>query len=234
MFGGAPELVTPDQRRAAKVINFGILYGMSAFGLGRNLGIPSGEADRFIKAYLERYPKIRQYIEETLKSAQRDGRVETLFGRVRYLPDIKSKNFALRENARRMAINARVQGTAADLQKKAMIAVDRRAAQRPSASQAAAHRARRAGARGARERGARASPSWCGARWRASPSSPCRSRRIPAGAGPGTTRRRRSGGRLWPPIGTAGTEARRYESLINGSGGPPWPPSGERSRNRPG
>jgi DNA polymerase-1 len=125
VFGVAPELVTPDQRRAAKVINFGILYGMSAFGLGRNLGIPSGEADRFIKAYLERYPKIRQYMDETLKSAQRDGRVETLFGRVRYLPDIKSKNFALRENARRMAINARVQGTAADLQKKAMIAVDR-------------------------------------------------------------------------------------------------------------
>jgi DNA polymerase-1 len=125
VFGVAPELVSPDQRRAAKVINFGILYGMSAFGLGRNLGIPSGDADRFIKAYLERYPKIRQYTEETLKSAQREGKVETLFGRVRYLPDIHSKNFALRENARRMAINARVQGTAADLQKKAMIAVDR-------------------------------------------------------------------------------------------------------------
>src|SRR5688572_13576286 len=125
VLGVSPELVSPDQRRAAKVINFGILYAMSAFGLGRNLGIPSREADRFIKAYLERYPKLRQYTEETLKSAQREGKVETLFGRVRYLPDIHSKNFALRENARRMAINARVQGTAADLQKKAMIAVDR-------------------------------------------------------------------------------------------------------------
>lgn len=125
VFGVAPELVTPDQRRAAKVINFGILYGMSAFGLGKNLGIPSGEADRFIKAYLERYPQVRRYVDETVAAAQRDGKVETLYGRVRYLPDISSKNFNLRENARRMAINARIQGTAADLQKLAMIAVDR-------------------------------------------------------------------------------------------------------------
>jgi DNA polymerase-1 len=125
VFGGSPELVSPDQRRAAKVINFGILYGMSAFGLGKTLGIPSGEADRFIKAYLERYPQVRLYMDETLASAQREGKVETLFGRVRYLPDITSKNFNLRENARRMAINARIQGTAADIQKLAMIAVDR-------------------------------------------------------------------------------------------------------------
>jgi DNA polymerase I len=125
VFGVSPALVSPDQRRAAKVINFGILYGMSAFGLGKNLGIPSGEADRFIKAYLERYPQVRRYVEETAQSAQREGKVETLYGRVRYLPDINSKNFNLRENARRMAINARIQGTAADIQKLAMIAVDR-------------------------------------------------------------------------------------------------------------
>jgi len=124
VFGGTPELVTPDQRRAAKVINFGILYGMSAFGLGKNLGIPSGEADRFIKAYLERLPNVKRYMDETLASAQQTGKVETLYGRARYLPDITSKNFNLRENARRMAINARIQGTAADIQKKAMIAVD--------------------------------------------------------------------------------------------------------------
>jgi len=125
VFGGTPELVTPDQRRAAKVINFGIVYGMSAFGLGKNLGIPSGEADRFIKAYLERLPNVKRYMEETLAQAQQTGKVETLYGRARYLPDITSKNFNLRENARRMAINARIQGTAADIQKKAMIAVDR-------------------------------------------------------------------------------------------------------------
>ena len=126
VFGVAPELVSADQRRAAKTINFGILYGMSAFGLSQNLGISKGDAERFIAAYLDRYQGVRRYVEETLRSAEREGRVETLYGRVRWLPDIRSKNHNLRENARRMAINARIQGTAADLLKQAMIAVDRR------------------------------------------------------------------------------------------------------------
>jgi len=124
VFGSAPDLVTADQRRAAKTINFGILYGMSAFGLSQALGIPSKEADRFIKAYLDRYSGVRKYVEETQASAEKEGKVETLYGRVRWLPDIKSKNWNLRENARRMAINARIQGTAADLLKIAMIAID--------------------------------------------------------------------------------------------------------------
>ncbi len=126
VFGVARELVTADQRRAAKVINFGIIYGMSAFGLARNLKIETSEANRFIKAYMERYPGVKRYMDETVESAKTEGKVETLYGRIRWLPDIRSKNFNLRENARRMAINARIQGTAADLQKKAMIAVDRR------------------------------------------------------------------------------------------------------------
>jgi len=126
VFGIAPELVTGDQRRAAKTINFGIMYGMSAFGLSQNLGISKGEADRFIAAYLDRYEGVRRYVEETLASAEREGKVETLYGRVRWLPDVRSKNRNLRENARRMAINARIQGTAADLLKMAMIAIDRR------------------------------------------------------------------------------------------------------------
>ncbi len=126
VFGVSPPLVTTEQRRAAKVINFGILYGMSAFGLAQNLQIGTGEADAFIKAYLDRYPAVRRYIDETLGAAERDGKVETLYGRVRWLPDIRNRNRALRENARRMAINARIQGTAADLLKKAMIAVDER------------------------------------------------------------------------------------------------------------
>jgi DNA polymerase-1 len=126
VFGIAPELVSADQRRAAKTINFGILYGMSAFGLAQNLGIGRGEADRFITAYLDRYPGVRRYVEETVRAAERDGRVETLYGRVRWLPDIQSKNRNLRENARRMAINARIQGTAADLLKMAMVAIGRR------------------------------------------------------------------------------------------------------------
>jgi DNA polymerase I len=126
VFGIAADLVTADQRRAAKTINFGILYGMSAFGLAQNLGISKGEADRFITAYLDRYPGVRRYVEETVRDAEREGKVETLYGRVRWLPDIQSKNRNLRENARRMAINARIQGTAADLLKMAMIAIDRR------------------------------------------------------------------------------------------------------------
>jgi DNA polymerase-1 len=124
VFGVAPELVSADQRRAAKTINFGILYGMSAFGLSQNLGISKGDAERFIAAYLDRYQGVRRYVEETLQTAEREGKVETLYGRVRWLPDIRSKNHNLRENARRMAINARIQGTAADLLKQAMIAVD--------------------------------------------------------------------------------------------------------------
>jgi len=124
IFSSAPELVSSEQRRAAKTINFGILYGMSAFGLSQALGIPSKEADKFIKAYLDRYPGVRRYVEETQVSATKEGKVETLYGRVRWLPDIQSKNWNLRENARRMAINARIQGTAADLLKIAMIAID--------------------------------------------------------------------------------------------------------------
>jgi DNA polymerase-1 len=126
VLGVAPELVTAEQRRAAKTINFGILYGMSAYGLSQELGISTKEADRFIATYMGQYPGVKRYMEETLESAEREGKVETLYGRVRWMPDIKSKNWNLRENARRMAINARIQGTAADILKLAMIAVDRR------------------------------------------------------------------------------------------------------------
>ena len=126
MFGGSPMLVNPDQRRMAKVINFGIIYGMSSWGLAQRLGLERGEAKRFIDTYFEKYPGVARYMEETLESVQAEGKVETLFGRVRWLPDITSRNHNLRENAKRMAINARIQGTAADLLKMAMIAVDRR------------------------------------------------------------------------------------------------------------
>ncbi|MFQ5526459.1 MAG: DNA polymerase I [Thermoanaerobaculia bacterium] len=126
VFEVAPGLVTPDQRRAAKVINFGIMYGMSAFGLAQNLRIPKAEAEKFIKAYLDRYGAVRRYMEDTVAAAKEEGKVETLYGRIRWLPDINSRNYNLRENAKRMAINARIQGTAADLLKLAMIQVDRR------------------------------------------------------------------------------------------------------------
>ncbi len=126
VLGISPDLVSPDQRRAAKTINFGLIYGMSAFGLGQALGIPTKQAEQFIAAYFARYGGVQAYMQETLARAEREGKVETLYGRVRHLPELKSANWNLRENARRMAINARIQGTAADLLKLAMIAVDRR------------------------------------------------------------------------------------------------------------
>ncbi len=126
VLGVAPEFVSSEQRRAAKVINFGILYGMSAWGLAQNLKIPQKEAQTFIDTYLERYPKVQEYIDTTIAEAEEAGKVETLHGRPRWLPELKSRNRAVRENARRMAINARIQGTAADILKLAMIAVDRR------------------------------------------------------------------------------------------------------------
>jgi DNA polymerase I len=126
MFGVAPELVTAEQRRAAKTINFGLIYGMSAFGLANRLAISAAEAERFIAAYFARYGGVQDYMRETVESAEREGKVETLWGRARYLPEITAQNRAVRENARRMAINARIQGSAADLLKRAMIAVDRR------------------------------------------------------------------------------------------------------------
>ncbi|MFN7942935.1 MAG: DNA polymerase I [Thermoanaerobaculia bacterium] len=134
VLGLAPELVSGEQRRAAKAINFGLMYGMGAFGLATQLGISKPEAESFIATYFARYGGVQTYMRETLAEVEKTGRVETLFGRVRYLPDIQSKNWNLRENARRMAINARIQGTAADLMKLAMIAVDRRlAAEHPRA-----------------------------------------------------------------------------------------------------
>ncbi|HEV8238059.1 MAG TPA: DNA polymerase I [Thermoanaerobaculia bacterium] len=125
VFGISPELVSPDQRRAAKTINFGIIYGMSAFGLAKNLKISSKEAEAFITAYRARYPGVVRYTEETVSSALVTGKVETLYGRARFLPELQSRNYAVRENARRMAINARIQGTAADILKLAMVAVHR-------------------------------------------------------------------------------------------------------------
>jgi DNA polymerase I len=117
-------MVTPDHRRQAKVVNFGIVYGLSAFGLSQNLGIETGEARQFINAYFEKYAGVRAFIDRTLDEARRDQRVSTLFGRVRPIPDINSKNANLRGFAERTAVNTPLQGTAADLIKMAMIRID--------------------------------------------------------------------------------------------------------------
>jgi DNA polymerase-1 len=124
VFGVPPLMVTPDHRRQAKVVNFGIVYGLSAFGLSQNLGIEPAEAKQFISAYFERYSGVRAFIDRTLEEARREGKVKTLFGRVRPIPDINSKNANLRGFAERTAVNTPLQGTAADLIKIAMIRID--------------------------------------------------------------------------------------------------------------
>jgi DNA polymerase I len=124
VFGVPPLLVTPEHRRQAKVVNFGIVYGLSAFGLSQNLGIETSEAKKFIDAYFEKYAGVRAYIDRTLDETRREGKVKTLFGRIRPIPDINSKNYNLRGFAERTAVNTPLQGTAADLIKLAMIHID--------------------------------------------------------------------------------------------------------------
>jgi DNA polymerase-1 len=124
VFGVPPLMVTPDHRRQAKVVNFGIVYGLSAFGLSQQLGIEPAEAKQFIAAYFERYKGVRAFIDKTLDEARRDLKVRTLHGRVRPIPDINSKNANQRGFAERTAVNTPLQGTAADLIKVAMIRID--------------------------------------------------------------------------------------------------------------
>jgi len=124
VFGLALDAVEPDQRRAAKAINFGLIYGMSAFGLARQLGIARGDAQRYIDTFFARYPGVKRYMDESRAQAREQGYVETLFGRRLYLPNIRSRNQGLRQYAERTAINAPLQGTAADLIKLTMIDID--------------------------------------------------------------------------------------------------------------
>jgi len=124
VFGVPPLMVTPDHRRQAKVVNFGIVYGLSAFGLSQQLGIEPGEARKFIDAYFEKYAGVRAFIDATLEQTRRDQKVKTLFGRIRPIPDINSKNATQRGFAERTAVNTPLQGTAADLIKLAMIRID--------------------------------------------------------------------------------------------------------------
>ncbi len=124
VFGSTLEEVTDEQRRNAKAINFGLIYGMSAFGLARQLHIERGEAQDYINRYFDRYPGVAQFMEDIKVNAKEKGYVETLFGRRLYLPDIKASNGMRRQAAERIAINAPMQGTAADIIKRAMIEVD--------------------------------------------------------------------------------------------------------------
>ncbi len=124
---GVPEpAIQPEQRNAMKAVNFGILYGMSAHGLSQELGLPLEEAQAFIEAYFERYPKVRAYLDSQIQQARRDGFVQTLLGRRRYIPEVNSPDGMIRQFGERMAINAPIQGTAADLIKRAMVQLDAR------------------------------------------------------------------------------------------------------------
>ena len=124
IFSVALDEVTTNQRRSAKAVNFGLIYGMSAFGLAKQLDVPRHKAQEYMDTYFERYPNVQNYMEDTRQQATETGYVETLFGRRLYLPDIKSKNGMRRKGAERAAINAPMQGTAADIIKKAMLSVD--------------------------------------------------------------------------------------------------------------
>ncbi|MCX7514486.1 DNA polymerase I [Frateuria sp. STR12] len=123
VFGVAPEEITLNQRRAAKAINFGLMYGMSAFGLARQLGVDRGEASDYMARYFSRFAGVRAFMDATREQAHRDGFVETIFGRRLYLENLKARNQALRAGAERAAVNAPMQGSAADIIKRAMIAM---------------------------------------------------------------------------------------------------------------
>jgi DNA polymerase-1 len=125
VFGLDPEDVTADHRRSAKAINFGLMYGMSAFGLAKQLGTSRGEAQQYVDLYFERYPGVKAYMDGIRAQAHDSGYVETVFGRRLYLPEINDRNPQRRQYAERSAINAPMQGTAADIIKKAMISVHR-------------------------------------------------------------------------------------------------------------
>ncbi|OYV54408.1 MAG: hypothetical protein B7X00_01365 [Legionella sp. 21-45-4] len=132
IFNTPLNLVTSEQRRRAKAINFGLIYGMSAFGLAKQLGLERHDAQRYIDIYFERYPSVLNYMEQTREKAREQGYVETLFGRRLIIPDINSRNKMQQKAAERMAINAPMQGTAADVIKLAMIAITNWQKQEPT------------------------------------------------------------------------------------------------------
>jgi DNA polymerase-1 len=124
VFGVALDAVSADQRRLAKIINFGLIYGMSPFGLARQLGIERAAAQRYVDVYFARYPGVKGFMDDTRIQARDRGYVETVYGRRLYLPDIRASNAQLRQASERAAINAPMQGTAADIIKRAMLGVD--------------------------------------------------------------------------------------------------------------
>ena len=126
VFDMPPVMVTPEMRSAAKAVNFGIIYGIGAFSLSKDIGTSVAQAKKYIKDYLEKYPKVNEFMESTVENAVRDGYVSTMFGRKRRIPELASSNKMMQAAGKRIAMNTPVQGTAADLIKIAMINVYRR------------------------------------------------------------------------------------------------------------
>ena len=155
-----------ETRSRAKAVNFGIVYGISAFGLAAQLGIPQAEAKAYIDRYFARYVGVKAFIERTLEQTRREGSVRTLFGRMRPIPDIESRNPNQRGFAERTAINTPLQGTAADLIKLAMIALDRKLDRAQAEDAHGPAGPRRAPLRGAAGRDRQKWRRWCGRRWK--------------------------------------------------------------------
>jgi DNA polymerase-1 len=130
VFGVAPEEVTPLQRRHAKAVNFGIVYGISEYSLSEDIGVSFYEAKNYIESYLEKYSGVRAYMKQVVADAREQGYTQTLYGRKRYIPELKASNFNIRQGAERIALNTPIQGTAADLIKLAMIRVDQALAEK--------------------------------------------------------------------------------------------------------
>jgi DNA polymerase-1 len=126
IFGLPPDEITPEMRRKAKAVNFGIIYGISAFGLAQDIGVSSIEAKRYIDSYFARYPKVREFLDRTIQDAKANGYVTTLFGRRRFIPELSSSTASVRSFGERTAVNTPIQGTAADLIKLAMIHIHQR------------------------------------------------------------------------------------------------------------
>jgi DNA polymerase-1 len=126
IFGLSPDEITPEMRRKAKAVNFGIIYGISAFGLAQDIGVSNAEAKRYIDSYFARYPKVREFIDRTIEDTKTRGYVTTLLGRRRFIPELASSTAAVRNFGERTAVNTPIQGTAADLIKLAMIHIQAR------------------------------------------------------------------------------------------------------------
>ena len=193
MFGVPVKDMPGEVRRRAKAINFGIIYGISAFGLANQLAIAREEAGAYIKKYFERFPGIRDYMEETKAFCKQNGYVLTLFGRKCHYPDIRNANQSIRAFNERAAINARLQGTAADIIRRAMVRMDDGAGEEEAQRADAAAGARRAGVRGA---GGRSREDTAGGEGRDGRRADARARPLGAAAGRRTRRAKLGRGAL--------------------------------------